>query len=225
MFLLTTFLQIPGTHSEIFCFWMWEKGELLPNTSSWMAEIISCFCCSPEPFASWNWIALKRPNRTVIRHCSWSRATRRPSTDERWLTRVCRCRKTPHLCCYFVLNSFYFDVTPLHPHLCGRTTYQPAATCRKSSSWTPTSGRPSRSWRWWRVCWGGVWWKTQQHEHRHTSSGCHVDKIGGFPKQTYKFGSYASHHSLNSTKRFFLNMIFFFTIFILSTWSKSRLNA
>lgn len=30
---------------------------------------------------------------------------------------------------------------------CGRTTCRPAATSRKSCSWTPTSRRPSRNWR------------------------------------------------------------------------------
>lgn len=49
---------------------------------------------------------------------------------------------------------------------CGRTTCQPAATSRKSSSWTPTCRRPSRSWRRWRVYWDKAWWKTVTKNHQ-----------------------------------------------------------
>lgn len=52
---------------------------------------------SPEPSASWKWIALTRPNRTVTPHCSWSRAARKLSTDEPWLTRVYRCQRHTHI--------------------------------------------------------------------------------------------------------------------------------
>lgn len=44
-----------------------------------------------EPFASWGWVGFKRPSRTVIRLCSWNRATRRPTTDGPWRIRVYRC--------------------------------------------------------------------------------------------------------------------------------------
>lgn len=49
------------------------------------------FLSAPELFVFWNWIALKRPNRTVTLRCSWTRPTRKLSTDEPWLLRAYRC--------------------------------------------------------------------------------------------------------------------------------------
>lgn len=115
-----------------------------------------------EPFVSWNWIDLKRPNRTVTLLCSWSPLTRKPSTDEPWLLKVYRWPITIALVIvmilYLLTDGFCVG---LHP----RTTCQPALTSRKSSVWTLTSGRLSRSLRRWRACWGRAWWTTL-HTHQ-----------------------------------------------------------
>lgn len=71
-----------AVHSKTPAFW----SQILAGLSK-----VECCCCHPEPSASWKWIVLRRPEATVTLRCSWSPATRRPFTDEPWLTRVYRC--------------------------------------------------------------------------------------------------------------------------------------
>lgn len=64
-----------------------------------------------------------------------------------------------------VFNSFYVFVCVSVHDPKPRTICQPAVTSRKSSSWTQTLGRLSRSLRWWRACWDRASW-TALHTHR-----------------------------------------------------------
>lgn len=96
--------------------WAWHRRKM---AALWLWSML-VLSSSPEPSASWKWIALTRPNRTVTPHCSWSRAARKPSTDEPWLTRVYRCQRHTHwlrqkcLCVYFLtlfLMAFFFPAS------------------------------------------------------------------------------------------------------------------
>lgn len=145
------------------------KWELPLNNPELKDSLISWLHGPSEPFACWNWVDLKRPNRTVTPLCSWSRVTKKPSTDEPWLIKVYRSASQTNTPCINYDDKsahYYLLISPL-VCLYPRTTCLPAATSRKSSIWTPTSGRLSRSSRWWRVCWDRAWWTML-----HTREGC-----------------------------------------------------
>lgn len=53
-------------------------------------SVLNPYPSPPEPSVIWDWVVLKRPNRTVTPPSSWNQPIRRPSIDVRWRLKAYR---------------------------------------------------------------------------------------------------------------------------------------